>query len=479
MRKLCAALLLLLIALLPARRAAAQSCSQLNWGETRSASFTFTYQSSVPLGAQLAAQYGELLDAEYARFAKLFETSLPLPISVRLYPNERDYYCFNPLAPPIPVGQFHSHNGGREIALIAQNILDRPADWQIEALDSLRYELAILFVHHLTGEKAPAGLAAGTGVLAQNPFTIFERRLQQTAPPTGEPPSTLRGLWESPDLIAAPGNLLPAASAVHYLVDVYGWADFLHFLRALRTAENWRAALNDAYPATANALEEQWASQYYALYFEGRWRSNPLYDLSLAPYEQLIAAGAYQAAADGLADTIHLLITLQDFDKLTAAQRLNARAQAGLEADSLASQARQAYLETRFEDAAGYAAAAAEKYAALGDTRNAPALAAIQTQSAEILALHAELDEIAIQTAGLGGTEHAARLKEIGERLDALGDPGGRDRAAQLLDGLNAKQKNRAALIAVFSIGIAVGLLIARLRLARIPPPPEARLQYE
>ncbi len=479
MRRISIALLLLFIAALLPANAAAQTCSQLTWGETRTAAFTFTYQASAPLGADLAAQYGELLDAEYIRFAKLFAASLPLPISVRLYPNERDYYCFNPLAPQIPVGQAHSHVGGREIALIAQNITDHADAWQIEALNNLRYELAILFVNQITGEKAPEGLAVGTGVFTQNPFTMFDRHFTAAPPATKEPPVSLRGLWESPGLIAFPENLLPAASAVHYLVDVYGWEDFLKFLTALRTAENWRTALDDTYPANANALEEQWATQYYPLYFAGRWRENPLYDLSLAPYEQLINAGAYQAAADGLAEIIALLIDLEEFNKLSAAQALNARAQAGLEADSLASQARVAYLEGDFGGSLDYAAQAAEKYAALGDTRNADLIVAISAQASEVLTLHEELEDIEISADGLDGSEHAPRLVEIGTRLEELGDPGGAAQAAKILAVLNAKQTRRAGMIAGFGAVVVLGFLVHRLTLARKPVPPEAMLQYD
>jgi len=43
---------------------------------------------------------------------------LSLPITIRIYPQEADYYNLNALA----LGAMHSHVGAREIALIASII---------------------------------------------------------------------------------------------------------------------------------------------------------------------------------------------------------------------------------------------------------------------------------------------------------------------------------------------------------------------
>jgi hypothetical protein len=151
----------------------AQVCTQLTWGETHTRSFVFTYQEAAPLGRELAERYGEALDAEFNRFASLFETSLPVPIMVRIYPNERDYYCFNALAAEIPVGQTHSHIGGREIALIAQNIASDPEAWEIEGLEALRNELAVLFRMPRTRPGAACG-----NPLTSSPTAITPSRPQ-------------------------------------------------------------------------------------------------------------------------------------------------------------------------------------------------------------------------------------------------------------------------------------------------------------
>lgn len=456
-------------------RAAAQACSSITWGETRTRSFIFSYQASAPLGAEIAAALGESLDAEFNRFANLFNVSLPAPLLVRVYPNERDYYCFNALAPRIPLGQTHSRIGGREIALIAQNILDDPESWAQQGFEALRFELAVLFVNYLAADHAPEGLQLGTGFYAQDPFIVYEA--ESGAHPLGEAPgASWRTLWEAPDPVSSPQNVLQAASITAYLVDVYGWDRFVDFLGSLRTAESWRLALEEAYPTDAGALETHWSEVYFDAYRDGRWRENIFHDLSLAPYEQLIAAGAYQAAADGLAEMIALLVDLEDFDRLTLAQELNARAQSGLQADGLARQARQAYLEGDFEAALDFSLEAREQYTLLGDTRNTESLWAIQSRAAEVIELRAELASIEAKAHSLTAARHAPRLIEISSRLQELGDHAGADQAGRLLSTVDGIRQLQSAAAALAGVLLAVFLVLRQVRLLRQAPPPEAML---
>jgi hypothetical protein len=476
-RLLLIGIFLAVLSALTPERARAQACTLLIWGETRTRSFIFTYQESAPLGREIANRFGDALDAEFNRFANLFETSLPVPIMVRIYPNERAYYCFNALAVEIPIGQTHSHIGGREIALIAQNITADPEAWEFEGMEALHHELAILFLNALTAEKAPPGLLIGLGIYAEDPFITFEDRLVENPPPPDGPSATWRSLWESPNIVFARENVLQAASITAYLIDVYGWERFLEFAGALRTSDSWRPALEEVYPTDANALENHWESVYYPVYFEGRWRENVFFALSLAPYEQLIAAGAYQAAADGLAEVIAVLVDLEDFEKLNQAQKLNALAQQGLQADAEAELARTAYLEGDFPAAGALAAAAMVKYAALGDERNAAALAAIRDRAGEIETLHAELDEIREAAGEVTAGRYGPRVIEIEARLTALGDTTGAADAAAMLDRINAANALLAAGFALAGVLLAGVLLARRLIRVRAVPPPEARLQ--
>ena len=457
----------------------AQTCSLLTWAEVRTRSFAFIYQESVPLGAEIASDLGDQLDAEFNRFANLFGRSISLPISVRVYPNERDYYCFNALAPLIPRGQTHSRIGSREIALIADNINADRGSWDLLGLDALRFELASLFIHNLTDGKAPPGIEIGIGVYAQDPFVSFERRLATSPPPLDTPGISWRELWESPDLLQSPEQALQNASIVAYLVDVYGWEKFIQFLDFLRTSEGFREALSQAYEIEAGALEDQWESTFYPLFFEGRWRTNALYALSLTPFEQLIAAGAYQAAADGLFDVISLLVDLNDVEKLFEAQALNQLALIGLEGDALARLARQAYLEADFEAAAGFARAAQEKYDGVGDSRNQAALIQIAVQAEEVLELRAELMRIQEDQGGSAGISRSARLIEIGSRLAVLNDQAGVTQVSELLARINSERKLQATWISITAAVLGIGILFHRITLSRRKAPPETQLQYE
>jgi hypothetical protein len=468
-----AILITVLFSIFP-RPTAAQICSQLTWGETKTRAFVFTYQESTSLGEEIAGQFGSALDEEFNRFSNLFGTTLPVPVMVRIYPTERDYYCFNALAPEIPIGQTHSHIGGREIALIAQNILDHNENWQRIGLDALRGELAILFLNLLSADNAPPGLILGTGVYAQDPFIAIDTLLKTTAPPYEQPSTSWRSLWEAPDRIGSPDHAVQAASITAYLVDVYGWENFTEFANNLRTAESWRFALETVYPASANALEDQWATTYYPRFMSGRWRENALYTLSLTPYEQLVASGAYQAAVDGLENVMSLLIDLEDFDRLAQAEALNATAYRGLQADALARQSRQAYLEGDFDAAKSFSAEAIQKYIALSDLRNLESLLIIEKQSEEIIELHKELDSIQTKTPSLNA---GPRLNEIGARFQQLGDTSGAQRADDAITNLNALKQRIAFTIAIAGSILAMIIVFFRLKRIKDLPPPEVQLQ--
>lgn len=468
-----ALLLLALVAALLATPAAAQTCNSYVWGQTSTRTFTFLYQQQTPLGQEIAETYGPALDDDYTRFVALFQTSLPTPVTVRVYPRGTDYTCLNALAPRIPSGQTHSHISTREIVLIGEYIQADPEVWALEGLQILRHELALLFVQQITGGKVPLGLEMGIGLYAEDPALTFERALAETPPPA-QPSATWRSLWEAPDVISAPEIRLQTASLVAYLVDVYGWDTFVTFLNTLRTAESYRTALTEVYATEFDTLETQW-QKYYPYYFEGRWRTNYLYEFSLTPYEQLLTAGAYQAAHDGLTRII-LLLTQRDDQpaRLSDAERLLATADTGLAADALARQAHQAYQEGAYPAAVDFATNALTLYASLEDIRNQETLTALQTRAQEILTLRTELTTLeSILTPA-----DAPRLLEIAPRLGELGDSTGQAQADQLLLQINEQRQQQAQTFALAGVVIGLGLLLLRIFLSRQKTPSEVLVQY-
>ncbi len=465
--------LLLLTLLLPARRAAAQTCEQdFTWQEQRTASFSIVYPAEHPaVGQMIAQQLGGQLDREYARFAQWFQTSLDLPLTIRIYPGEPDYYCLNTLAPQIPYGATHSHIGTREIALIGNNIAAEPEQWQAAGLNTLRYELGSLFAQHITEGKAPPGLKIGIGLYTEEPAVMWAQQAEDGAP-EGQPAATWRALWESPDIVHRPTEPRQLASIVAYLVDVYGWETFLHFLRALPTAENYRQALQDTYGVEPGPLQTHWRV-YYPVYFEGRWRAHVLYGFDLTVFEQLIAAGAFADAAAGLKEALAFFVKMGQTDQVLAAEALNSQALAGVEANALVRQARQALLESDYPATLEFAAGAKEKYTHLGYTARDEELTAYAARAQEILALRAELAEMQTQIGPENGLEYAPRLTEIGVRLGELGDTEGQAAVRVNLQQLTVQRANYATTVSMFVVLLCLSLLVHRAYHVWTQPPPE------
>jgi hypothetical protein len=157
---------------------------------------------------------------------------------------------------------------------------------------------------------------------------------------------------------------------------------------------------------------------------------------------------------------------------------LNVQAHQGLEADALARQARQAYLEGDFTASAEFAREALGHYAALGDTRNLAALNEILAQAEEVGLLRLELGEPAPRADGLTAGLLGPRLAEIESRLTVLGDPAGAAEAAALLARINTARTTLSLAIAAAGVLAASLVLYRRVRGLRRLPPPEARLQY-
>ncbi len=454
----------------------AQTCSRVTWLENRSQSFAFQHPSDDVAAAGFAQAFASQLDQDFKRFAALFERAPTVPISVRVYPTEQHYHCLNALAPELSPDGTHGHVGTREIALISESIKRDPQRWQREALNALRYELAILFVEYLTNGQAPPGLQIGIGTYAQDPALTFEARLAEAPPPMEAPSATWRTLWEEPDLIAQPDWALQNASIVAYLVDVHGWPEFIDFLNALPTSESYRRALLDTYGTEMGALQTHW-QVYYPVFFQGRWRANVIYGFDLTVFEQLIAAGAYADAADGLQRAIAFLVQLGDAEKVVQAEELNIRALAGLEADGLVRQSRQALQEGEYAQALDFAAQARARYDILGDTRRLAELDAYQRIAREVIELRAELADIRSRVSPVSGVEHAPRLVQIGARLGELGDRTGLEQANRMLDSLSTQRQARATLISVFGLLLVSGLLFIRLYLSGGSVPVEVELQ--
>ncbi|KAA3648668.1 MAG: hypothetical protein DWQ07_00275 [Chloroflexi bacterium] len=452
------------------------NCSNIvdDWSELRSESFALLYPRSQEALAQGVFNiYRDTLETEYARYSAAFESTLTLPILVRIYPTANDYFCLNPLASELAVEATHAHVGNREIALIAESILADPFAWDTSAVNAFRHELAALFVVSLSEGAAPAGLQAGVGGYAEDPAVTFRERFEAFGN-DDDPDHRWSSLWEDDLVFSEPGLLLETTSQVAYLVDVYGWSTFLDFVRSLPNNSGYRQALVDNYGASVSELERQW-EDYFALYVDGRYRANVLHELDLSVFESMIAAGAYADAVTGLENAILLLETLDQLEKQALAQGLLQQAESGLQASNLLGQARQALQAGDYPLSVALANQAETIYTELGSSHRQEEIDTYRSWATEVLQLRAELDQI--QNGGpLANAIAPVRLGVIGNRLAELGDVEGALLAQEALQGRAAQRNILIASVGIFGGLVCLFLLWRVLSGLRTPPPPEAQL---
>lgn len=448
----------------------------IEWHEAQTQSFAILYPSAhADFGRALFEIYGEMLDAEYARFESLFKASLPLPISIRIYPTEIHYDCLNAQAPKLPPGALHSHIGTREIALIGENIAANPSAWQTNYQNAFRYEQGALFTEQVTDQKAPPGLITAVGHFAQDPFqTIGALRLSRSD--WQQPTYTWSGLWEEAGSASDLARRLQTTSTVAFLIDIYGWNSFLKFLGDLRTSESYRAALAQVYQMDYGKLQEQW-QQYYPGYFSGRWQAHILYNYDLSAYQEMLSAGEYSSAQKSLQEVVQFLEMVDQTDALQRARRMLDMAGIGLDAETLVVQARQALYAGQYQHSLDLVDQAQARFGQLGSSYRMDELNAYRDQLGQIHGLHQELERLRGQIfANQGGFFLVTRLISLGQRLGELGDAQGERQVRELAQVMEGRQRQLHHLLSIFGFIAVLMLLGLRFWLASRRPPPEAQL---
>ncbi|MGH2536259.1 MAG: peptidase MA family metallohydrolase [Candidatus Promineifilaceae bacterium] len=453
-----------------------QACRELAipWQERRRGDFILlaAEEDMAAVQRSLAAALSGL-PADYDRLQRYFAASLDLPISIRVYPSELAYYCFNALAPALTSGGWHGRIGAREIALIWGKLNPGRPGRETQIHNALRYELATLFVAKMSGGNAPPGLAAGAGVYAEDPAELMATT---SASPSvlSEPRLDWRALWEEPAAGQNRALALRAHTTVAYLVDKFGWPAFRQFLQALPAGQGYRQALLDTYSLDVSQLEREWQS-YHAFYYGGRWQYNLLYNFDLDKYRQLIEASAYAGASAGLQEAMAFLGSVGETEKVAQAEALLQHSQRGQAAAVLADQARQALRARDYEQAILLAGQAEAEYVGLGDLRRIEELQGYSAWAQEVLALRQEI--AALEGAVAAGDAAALEASlAAGQELAALGDP---DEVARLQATLQQDQARREqqALDAVLrGLGAVAILLLASFVLLLFRRPEESRL---
>jgi hypothetical protein len=446
------------------------------WGEARTRSFAILYPPEYEqLAEGLAALHGEALDLEYARFEALFEASLALPISIRIYPDLAAFDCLNAQTAQLQPLAVHSHIGSREIALIGSNILADLPSWSQNFSEMLRYELGALFAEHTAGDSLPPGLLVGAGRYLQDPAQTIGL-LQLDWRDWSAPTQDWRSLWEEAATRQELSRQLQAASIVAYLVDIHGWAPFLKFLQSLPASQSYRQSLSQAYGMELAALEDEWRA-YFPVYFRERWQYNVLHNYDLETLAELVQAEEYAEADRQLKEAIVFLQKVHQPEKLAQAQALLASAQKGHEADSLVAQSRQAFHAGDYPRSLALLGQAEKSYARIGSYFRMDELAAYRGQVHQILALHDELARLQDKATSPWNTLlMAGDLVSLGRSLASLGDTYGHARVLELAQLVESRQREQHALLSLGVVGVILALLGMRVWTLRRPPAPEAQL---
>jgi tetratricopeptide (TPR) repeat protein len=478
----------------------------VDWRETRTQYYSILYPNTAQGLAVLSVLPGSLLDAEYARFAALFEASLPLPVTLRIYPTETEYTCLNPLAPEIPPGAVHSHTGAREIAFIADNfsaqygtwpeslpgtasvpfgsseksfigndISLRSDDWQEYPIDILRYEQAILFTGQVAGGQAPAGLAMGIGHYLQDPReTIGPLHLSPEDWQT--PTKDWRDLWENQRTQTDLETELQATSTVAFLVDQFGWEPFLQFLKSLPTSSSYSLSLQQTYQQDLAALQEQWTA-YFPSYLQSRWQINVVYNYDLTPYQKLLATGNYVEAADGLQKAIAFLQKINQEQGLKLAQDMLAKAVAEQNAEEMVVKAQQALHSGQYQKSMDLLIQAEQSFFQMQVYYKIEQLAASRRQLREIIALQSELQHLKSEMeTNPNAFTLSAQLFSLDQRLGQLGDLHGQRQVRELAKQAEVKMRQQQAALSGVGAVFIFALLGLRIWLLKRKPQPEVDL---
>lgn len=448
---------------------------EIVWRELTSSNFSIIYPDGwAHIGLSILPVANIDLEESFRTFVTFFETTIPVPVSIRIYPSEGVYACLNPLAPELWQATYATHLGAREIALIGEKIDLNQQGWQDHILNALRHELAILFVNKMTDGKIPPGLLAGIGAYAEDPVFVLGNR-QTSGEVLGRPTLTWREMWESSDISQDRGTQIKALSSVAFLVDVYTWPKFRDFLNNLSRSEGYRQAISDTYRLEFSELEKQW-HQYYPFFSEGRWRANVLYDFDLSVFEELIGSGAFSDAAIGLKESIVFLESIDETKKVEQAKKLLDTAKLGEEAGTLVSQSRQALEKKDYEKSITLAVQAEEIYNILDAHNRFEEIEIYRSRAEEILKLREELGQIKAQMGKTSSDPEIQRLKEIVIRLTELGDDNGSSIVSSIFEEIEAQREADIKRTIIIGFVVVMVLLIVRVLLMWMKPPQEAQL---
>ena len=431
------------------------------WRQISSENFVILYTANqVNLAQDINKIFLGRLEEDLGKYEVAFSMDLATPITIRLYPSATEYYCLNALAPLIGGGDFHSHIGTREIAMIASEIKSNQSDKDNQILNALQHEIAVLFGEQITNGYAPPGLMEGLGGYFENPEQTFIDRFEE-AGMINTPDRGWQRLWEEDIPSSNSSVFLQQISTIAYLVDVFGWEHLVAFLQKIADLKGYRQALVEVYAVNLQDLQTHWMS-YFPIYLQARWQANVIYNHDLSQYHVLISEGAYADAASRLKEALPLINLFESEGKLSEAESLLSRAEKGASAAELALESRQAILAGDYNLGYSKAEQGLSLYSQLDDSRRIAELETYLDICGEVLSLRAEMEQLR----GVGtplDPVRTNRIISIGRRLNELGDKDGANEVQIVLLLLGAGQQVLVQWTTVIGLLVCIYLIWRRI----------------
>jgi peptidase MA superfamily protein len=422
-----------------------------NWRERRTDRFAILYSDGDEATAE---HYAGFVDAIYDEVAAIFGHHTDVPITLKLYPTLERYYEVNPLARGLEGVVAHADFRHHEVVVIVPQTRSQTSD---EIQNNIRHELTHIVAAELSDDRLNVGFQEGVAQYVEHPSRELETKIRLL-----RRASDTNGLMSWSDLddrdnvyqnadVSYPQSL----SIVAFLVERYSFAKLREMLTITARSSGYRSALERTFGVTPDDLERQWRD-WLPSYLAGGYRHNALtaYDLSRA--EDLLRQGRYAEAQTELETAIEWLRTTEQPTILQQAQELLEHSAAGLQAESLAREARAALEAADYTRGADLVEQAQSAYAALGDTRQNAVLADYAQRAERGKQAAVQLNEATALAEALRYPQARAVADRAAAEYLALGDRARADQALALRAILDQRQTLFGALLLLLGlVGVA------------------------
>jgi hypothetical protein len=418
-----------------------------DWRERQTERFAILYID----GDQATAEhYAGFVDSIYDEIAAVFGHKTRTPVTLRLYPSLERYQEANPLARELTGVVAHADFRRHELVVVLPQTLRQTPE---EVQNNIRHELTHLVAAELSDDRLNVGFQEGVAQYVERPAPELEQRvaaLQRAY--DGDQLLGWSDLDDRDQVYRNPEVSYPQSlSMVAFLVERFSFAKLREFLTIAARSSGYRSALERAYGATPDDLEQQWRA-WLPGYLAGGYKRNALTAYDLSGVEAMLRQGRYADAKTELETAIEWLRTTEQDDVLAQAQQLLASSNAGLAAEDLASQARAALDAADYERAADLVAQARTAYAALEDGRQDAVLDAYAARAERGQRAAEVLSQAQAQARALRFPQARQAADQAAAEYLALGDRARAEQALALRGFLDQRQGLVGAVLLVLGI---------------------------